>query len=52
LTNRKRDQVWGAVAILGELEALNVRIAAAARGILTGPGAHTTDGAGQGEHDV
>jgi Fic family protein len=33
LTNRKRDQVWGAVAILDELETLNVRIAAAARGI-------------------
>lgn len=28
LTDRKRDQVWGAAAVLDELEALNVRIAA------------------------
>lgn len=31
LTDRKRDQVWGAAAVLDELEALNVRIAAATR---------------------
>ena len=31
LTDRKRDQVWGAAAVPDELEALNVRIAAAAR---------------------
>jgi hypothetical protein len=31
LTNRRRNKVWGATAVLAELESLNLRIAQAAK---------------------